>query len=87
MRSKWGRWQRSYANDLLRGYDMPVSANACLRGKAKQYVGKYQQSINTVLADLEAEGYELIRTPGPRGGKGMVKLGGLLAEIARVIRA
>lgn len=72
-----GDWQRSILAALLDGRAIknPV---ASLRGKAKNYSGKYEESFRSLLARMRAAGYNVECTLGPHGG-----LSGATYRIAR----
>jgi hypothetical protein len=63
-----GSWQQEIWDNLLKGYSVtsPVSG---LRGKAKTYSGKYQESFRNLLVRAQEAGYKIIRTPGKLGGE------------------
>lgn len=48
------------------GTDSPVRY---LRGRAKQYGAKYQAAFERMLERARANGYVIVRIPGPRGGE------------------
>lgn len=63
-----GSWQLQIARNLLSG-DAMCNPLRSLRGAARRYSGRYARSFAAVLAAIEAAGYTVVRTPGPRGGE------------------
>jgi hypothetical protein len=63
-----GSWQQEIWDNLQKGYSVtnPVSS---LRGKAKTYSGKYQESFRNLLTRAQEAGYKISKTPGIRGGE------------------
>jgi hypothetical protein len=71
-----GSWQREIVNEFIiereghplyrDGVRNPV---ADLRGNAASYVGRYQESFQALLRRIREAGFEIERTPGPRGGE------------------
>jgi hypothetical protein len=60
--------QRSFLRSALQPEGaFPVTRT--LRGRAKMYAGRYAASQANLLTRVEAAGYLVIRTPGPRGGE------------------
>ncbi len=41
---------------------------ATLKGKAKQYSGRYYHAWNKAVSNVEKDGYRVICCTGPRGG-------------------
>ena len=62
-----GSWQREIVRDLLRHKEIgnPLAA---LRGKAKNYYLRYEESFNNLKERIEAAGAKLEYIPGVRGG-------------------
>lgn len=67
-----GFWQQGIWVDLLRGREVenPVKH---LRGRARQYAGRYRLSFLNMLVRAEEEGFRIKRVPGPRGGEWSAK--------------
>lgn len=64
-----GSWQYQVARDLENcpsGITNPISY---LKGAARSYSGKYEQSFRSLLRRIENAGYKIERTPGVRGGE------------------
>lgn len=62
-----GSWQRGIIDDMLvGGCTNPV---AQLRGKAKDYSGRYQESFDNLLDRLQSAGITVHKQLGPRGGE------------------
>lgn len=63
-----GTWQNGIIASLKAGVCVtnPVSD---LRGRAKNYAGNYRRSFQSALNKLRKAGYEITRSPGPRGGE------------------
>lgn len=63
-----GDWQRGIVGEMLHQNRVtnPVSE---LRGRAKNYAGKYSESFHSLLARLKSAGIVVTRTPGPKGGE------------------
>jgi tRNA G26 N,N-dimethylase Trm1 len=61
-----GTWQREIAQLLVTGRHVP--ATLYLRGRAKNYRGRYQASFSRVINALRQAGYTITLTPGPKGG-------------------
>lgn len=67
-RSARGTWQRGIYAELVAGSTLS-SPSALVTGKARTYVKRYMASFHRLLARMEAEGWVIERTPGPRGGE------------------
>lgn len=65
-------WIGSIWSDLLLGH-VVASPMALLRGRAKSYGGKYANAFRRMLKRAESAGYQIKRTPGPRGGEWAAK--------------
>ncbi len=65
-----GHWQREYVEELLRGWPTrnPVME---LRGRAREYSGRYKDSLFNLDERLSAAGFYYTYYPGPRGGEYM----------------
>lgn len=64
-----GSEQRSFVRSAAYGHPTHSLAYG-LKGKAKQYSGRYQASFDNLCDRLRSAGVEVIRELGPRGGKG-----------------
>lgn len=64
-----GSFQQEYARSLENGAACYADASRILRGRAKNYSGKYQASLDAFIARAEAEGYAFERQLGPKGGR------------------
>ena len=62
-----GSWQREIVRDLLRREEIgnPLAA---LRGRAKNYYLRYEESFNNLKDRIENTGAKLEYIPGIRGG-------------------
>lgn len=63
-----GNRQREFVRELLMG--RPVHTLAYdLRGRATRYYGRYLDSTYAVVERLRALGFNVVETPGPKGGR------------------
>ncbi len=62
-----GSWQYEICRDLER-YGTITNPVSFLKGKAKSYSGKYQDSFTNLLSRIKAAGYTIDYIPGVRGG-------------------
>ena len=71
-----GHWQREIVADLIRYgvIDNPIKE---LRGSAKEYKYRYEESFSNLISRLEAEADVKVRIVqyGPRGGRWGAKYG------------
>lgn len=63
-----GTWQADILYSLLRG-DVVASPTRFLRGNAKRYITRYHLSFEHLLSRMKANGYYIMRCPGPMGGE------------------
>ena len=62
-----GSWQEGIVRDLLSRKEIR-NPLAVLRGKAKNYYLRYEESFNNLKERIEAAGAKLEYIPGVRGG-------------------
>ena len=65
-----GRWQVGLYERLVSGGMVAADASRELVGKAGTYAGRYQESLDQLIARMREAGWALERVPGPRGGAG-----------------
>lgn len=63
-----GSWQESILKELRRDGEI-TSPVKYLKGYAKQYQSKYEQSFYNLLKRARVAGMLIERIPGPRGGE------------------
>jgi hypothetical protein len=63
-----GSWQESILKELRRNKEI-TSPVKYLKGYAKQYQSKYEQSFYNLLQRAKKAGMWIERIPGPRGGE------------------
>lgn len=56
----------NYQRDIVKGNE--ALGGGTLTGKAKQYSGRYQQSVYNLLGRLDVNGIPYVIHRGPRGG-------------------
>jgi len=73
------RRERKFANRMCRGAEQCywaerlvegecVNPQRALRGRAKQYAGRYEAAFQNMLKRFERAGIPVRRRPGPKGG-------------------
>lgn len=63
-----GCWQREIVSYLLRWGVIDNPTGAVLKGRARNYARRYQESFQNLRQRLESAGVRLEYIPGPRGG-------------------
>jgi biotin operon repressor len=64
-----GAFQKDTARYFLNKGQIYASAVHHVRGRAGDYLGKYQQSIDSLMERLQDAGFDIEYRPGARGGK------------------
>lgn len=65
-----GRWQVELYERLVSGGMVAADVSRELGGEAGSYAGRYQESLDQLIARMREAGWALERVPGPRGGAG-----------------
>ena len=64
-----GHWQENILFDLLTQKTIVSPIGKQLKGRARNYIGRYEESFYNLLSRLNSAGITVQRTPGPRGGE------------------
>lgn len=63
-----GKWQQEIEEQLLAGQTIPHPAGQ-LRGAAKDWQLRYDESFESLIARMRAAGHDIEVGTGPRGGR------------------